>query len=59
MGNNSAATVASHMRYGFRAVRFRLVVGIGGGVPSEECCAQQTGMHEMVVEVLLIAIYST
>jgi hypothetical protein len=23
------------------------------------CCAQQTGMHEMVVEALLIAISST
>jgi hypothetical protein len=25
----------------------------------KQCCAQQTGMHEMVVEALLIAIYST
>jgi hypothetical protein len=23
------------------------------------CCAQQTGMHEMVMEALLVAIYST
>jgi hypothetical protein len=23
------------------------------------CCAQQTGMHKLVVEALLIAIYST
>jgi hypothetical protein len=23
------------------------------------CCAQQTGVHEMVMEALLIAIYST
>jgi nucleoside phosphorylase len=36
MGNNSAATVASQMRYSFGAIRFGLMVGIGGGVPSEE-----------------------
>jgi nucleoside phosphorylase len=36
MGNNSAATVASQMRYSFGGVRFGLMVGIGGGVPSEE-----------------------
>jgi nucleoside phosphorylase len=36
MGNNSAVTVASQMRYGFGAIRFGLMVGIGGGVPSEE-----------------------
>jgi nucleoside phosphorylase len=35
MGNNSAATVASHMQYSFGAIRFGLMVGIGGGVPSE------------------------
>jgi len=35
-GNNSAAMVASHMRYSFGAIRFGLMVGIGGGVPSEE-----------------------
>src|SRR5947207_1086722 len=36
MGNNSAATVASQMRYSFGAIRFGLMVGIGGGVPSEK-----------------------
>jgi nucleoside phosphorylase len=36
MGNNSAATVAAQMRYSFGAIRFALMVGIGGGVPSEE-----------------------
>jgi nucleoside phosphorylase len=35
-GNNSAATVASQMRYSFMSIRFGLMVGIGGGVPSEE-----------------------
>jgi hypothetical protein len=25
----------------------------------QKCCAQQTGMHILVVEALLIAIYST
>jgi hypothetical protein len=25
----------------------------------KKCCAQQTGTHEMVVEALLVAIYST
>jgi len=36
MGNNSAATVASHMQYSFGAIRLGLMVGIGGGAPSEE-----------------------
>jgi nucleoside phosphorylase len=36
MGNNSTATVASEMRYSFGAIRFVLMVGIGGGVPSRE-----------------------
>src|SRR2546423_13987273 len=31
MGNNPAATVASQMRYSFGAIRFGLMVGIGGG----------------------------
>lgn len=35
-GNNSAATVAAQMRYSFRGIRFGLMVGIGGGVPSEQ-----------------------
>jgi hypothetical protein len=26
---------------------------------AHQCCAQQTGMHILVVEALLIAIYST
>ena len=36
MGNNSAATVASQLRYSFNAIKFGLMVGIGGGVPSKE-----------------------
>lgn len=36
MGTNSAATVAAHMRRSFRGIRFGLMVGIGGGVPSAE-----------------------
>lgn len=35
-GNNSAATVAAQMRYRFKAIRFGLMVGIGGGVPGKE-----------------------
>jgi hypothetical protein len=36
------------------------VVGFGvAGDGSALCCAQQTGMHILVVEALLIAIYST
>src|SRR5205085_8648875 len=35
-GNNSAATVATRMRYSFEGIRFGLMVGIGGGVPSKE-----------------------
>jgi nucleoside phosphorylase len=35
-GTNSAADVASNMKRTFRAVRFCLLVGIGGGVPSEQ-----------------------
>jgi nucleoside phosphorylase len=34
MGNNSAAVVASQMKYSFASIRFGLMVGIGGGVPS-------------------------
>ncbi|KAF2187448.1 purine and uridine phosphorylase [Zopfia rhizophila CBS 207.26] len=33
-GTSSAATVASHMKSTFTSVRFGLMVGIGGGVPS-------------------------
>src|SRR5438067_2530011 len=36
MGNNTAASVATQMRYSFWAIRFGLWVGIGGGVPSKE-----------------------
>ena len=36
MGTNSAAAVASQMRSAFTSTRFGLMVGIGGGVPSEE-----------------------
>ena len=35
-GNNPAATVAAQMRATFKAIRFGLMVGIGGGVPSAE-----------------------
>lgn len=36
IGNNPAATVATQMRATFRRIRFGLIVGIGGGVPSAE-----------------------
>jgi nucleoside phosphorylase len=36
IGNNPAAVVASQMRAAFKSIRFGLMVGIGGGVPSEE-----------------------
>jgi nucleoside phosphorylase len=36
IGNNPAAAVASQMKAAFRGLRFGLMVGIGGGVPSEE-----------------------
>jgi nucleoside phosphorylase len=36
MGTNSAAAVASQMRSKFVSIKFGLMVGIGGGVPSEE-----------------------
>lgn len=35
-GTNSAAAVASQMQSAFTNIRFGLMVGIGGGVPSEE-----------------------
>ncbi|KAH8621003.1 hypothetical protein IG631_24345 [Alternaria alternata] len=34
IGNNPAATVATQMRATFKKIRFGLMVGIGGGVPS-------------------------
>ena len=36
IGNNPAAAVATQMRAAFRGIRFGLMVGIGGGVPSAE-----------------------
>lgn len=35
-GTNPAATVATLMKYSFSALRFGLLVGIGGGVPTAE-----------------------
>jgi nucleoside phosphorylase len=37
MGTHSAAAVAVQMRSTFVSTRFGLMVGIGGGVPSDEC----------------------
>ncbi|CAI6313214.1 unnamed protein product [Periconia digitata] len=34
IGNNPAATVATQMQASFKGIRFGLMVGIGGGVPS-------------------------
>jgi nucleoside phosphorylase len=36
IGTNSAAHVATQMRLSFKSIRFGLMVGIGGGVPSRE-----------------------
>jgi nucleoside phosphorylase len=36
IGTNPAASVATQMRATFKKIRFGLMVGIGGGVPSEE-----------------------
>jgi nucleoside phosphorylase len=36
IGNNSAASVATEMEYSFPNISIRLMVGIGGGVPSTE-----------------------
>jgi nucleoside phosphorylase len=36
IGNNPAATVATQLRAAFKGIRFGLMVGIGGGVPSAE-----------------------
>ena len=36
IGNNPAATVATQMQAAFKGIRFGLMVGIGGGVPSVE-----------------------
>lgn len=36
IGNNPATAVATQMQAAFESIRFGLMVGIGGGVPSEE-----------------------
>jgi nucleoside phosphorylase len=36
IGNNNAATVAIQLLNDFRSIRFGLLVGIGGGIPSED-----------------------
>jgi len=36
MGTSSAAAVAKQMKSKFKSIRFGLMVGIGGGVPSAE-----------------------
>jgi nucleoside phosphorylase len=36
IGTNSAAIVAAHMVYSFPSLKFTLLVGIGGGIPSPE-----------------------
>ena len=36
IGTNSAATVATAMQFSFPSIRFGLMVGIGGGVPSRK-----------------------
>jgi nucleoside phosphorylase len=36
IGNNPAAAVATRMKATFRGIRFGLMVGVGGGVPSAE-----------------------
>jgi nucleoside phosphorylase len=36
IGNNPAALLATQLRASFKAIRFGLMVGIGGGVPSAE-----------------------
>jgi nucleoside phosphorylase len=36
MGTNSAASVTEQVKSSFKAIRFGLMVGIGGGVPSVE-----------------------
>jgi nucleoside phosphorylase len=37
-GTNSAASVALQMKSAFTSIRFSLMVGIGGGVPSVKTC---------------------
>ncbi len=58
MGTNSAAVVATRMLAKFPSVRFGLMVGIGGGVPSQAAdvrlgdvvISQPTGRHGGVVQ---------
>lgn len=58
MGYNSAAIVASQMRNSFPSLRFGVLVGIGGGVPSDEhdirlgdiVISQPAGLHGGVVQ---------
>jgi nucleoside phosphorylase len=35
-GTNSAAAAAVHLKTAFPSIRFGLIIGIGGGVPSKE-----------------------
>jgi nucleoside phosphorylase len=58
IGNNPAASVSTQMRATFKAIRFGLMVGIGGGVPSAEpdirlgdvVVSQPHKVHEGVVQ---------
>ncbi|KAF2443471.1 hypothetical protein P171DRAFT_389689, partial [Karstenula rhodostoma CBS 690.94] len=58
IGNNPAAAVATQMRATFKKMRFGLMVGIGGGVPSAEAdvrlgdvvVSQPQGKHGGVVQ---------
>ena len=58
IGNNPAAAVATQMRATFKKIRFGLMVGIGGGVPSAEAdvrlgdvvVSQPQGKHSGVVQ---------
>ncbi|RAR09054.1 kinesin light chain 2 [Stemphylium lycopersici] len=58
IGNNPAAAVAMQMRATFKKIRFGLMVGIGGGVPSAEAdvrlgdvvVSQPQGKHGGVVQ---------
>jgi nucleoside phosphorylase len=58
IGNCSAAAVAAQMKLTFTSIRFGLMVGIGGGVPSEEkdirlgdvVVSKQNGTHGGVVQ---------
>ncbi len=45
-GSVSAATVAAHMQYTFKSIRFGLVVGVGSGVP---CASDDIRLGDVVV----------